>query len=254
MNKRILSLALCVGIGVAVLGTACTKEKVLKDTETKVINGAEEVNEETKETVSDENNGESYEILSETYTEINEKVETNIKYPVLVNMKDKKIEDSFNNVIKERVDEYKNLYNRNDTDDKETLKQTIFVDYEILRKEKDYISLKLIISLYTEGAAHPNNFLDSITFDLETGSELRLKDLFKEDSDYEKTLNEVLNEKVKELEYELFEEYKGLEEHQQFYLTDNGLAIYYQPYVYTPHAVGPLILEVPFAEIKDILK
>lgn len=32
-------------------------------------------------------------------------------------------------------------------------------------------------------------------------------------------------------------------------MTDSGLAIYYQEYVYTPHAVGPLRLEIPYDEI-----
>jgi len=32
-------------------------------------------------------------------------------------------------------------------------------------------------------------------------------------------------------------------------MTDSGLVIYYQEYVYTPHAVGPLRLEISYDKI-----
>jgi len=37
---------------------------------------------------------------------------------------------------------------------------------------------------------------------------------------------------------------EGIEDKQGFYLTDTSLVIYYQEYIYTPHAVGPLEFEV----------
>lgn len=186
-----------------------------------------------------------YTISSESYTEDNEKVGTDIKYPVFTNMDDKGIENNVNDIIRERVDSYKTLYHQDD----ETYKENISVTYEITKKAEDVLSLYFFISLYTEGAAHPNNLMDGVTVDLKTGKKLELKDLFSKDIDYKQILNQILHQKIEELDYELFEEFKGIEEEQGFYMTDSGLVIYYQEYVYTPHVVGPLRLEISYDKI-----
>ncbi len=203
-----------------------------------------------EEFIYDKNARGAYEIEMETYEEKNEKVEISIKYPVLKNIHNKDIENKVNAVIMDRVNNYKTLYHA----DEDGYKETIYADYEVMKKGRDYLSLKNFISLYTEGAAHPNNVIDSLTFDMKTGKELVFKDLFNEDVDYEIDLNPILNEKVKELGYELFAQYQGIEEEQGFYLTERSLIVYYQTYIYTPHAVGPLMLEVTFDDIKEILK
>lgn len=125
--------------------------------------------------------------------------------------------------------------------------------YDITKKTEEVLSLYFVISLYTEGAAHPNNLIDGVTIDLKTGRELQLKDLFKEGVECKQILNQILNRKISDLEYELFEEFKGVEDEQGFYMTDSGLVIYYQEYVYTPHAIGPLEIEVPCDEIVSVL-
>ncbi|MDD3024621.1 MAG: stalk domain-containing protein [Syntrophomonadaceae bacterium] len=186
-----------------------------------------------------------YTISTKNYTEDNEKVGTDIKYPVFTNMDDKGIENKVNEIIRERIDSYKTFYHQDD----ETYKESIFVTYEITKKAEDVVSLYFVISLYTEGAAHPNNLMDGVTVDLKTGKELELKGLFKEDLNYKQILNQILHQKIEELDYELFDEFKGIEEEQGFYMTDSGLVIYYQEYVYTPHAVGPLRLEISHDEI-----
>jgi hypothetical protein len=201
---------------------------------------------------SSEENTEGYEIVTETYTEKTQTLEINIKYPVIKNMQDENVQDKMNGNIQERIEEYKKMYFEEE-EGYEYL-QTIDADFEIRVKSGKMLSITFFISMYAEGAAHPNNIIDAVTFDPETGSELELKDLFKPGADYRNVLNPILGEKVKNLEFELFDEYKGIEEGQQFYLTDSSLVIFYQTYVYTPHVVGPLYLEVPFNEIKDILR
>lgn len=255
MSNKIIYLGLTIIIVISILLVGCTKEQVIKDTETKAsTEAASQDNDETEIENNNENSVDNqdgiYEITMETYTEKNEKVEIEIKYPALKNMADTDIENKINTIIKKRTDDYKQLYHAED----EGYKETIHVDYEMMREKEDMLSLRFFISLYTEGAAHPNNLMDGVTLDLKTGEELELSNLFKEDIDYVKALNPILKEKVNELEYELFEEYKGIEEEQGFYMTDNSLVVYYQTYVYTPHAVGPLLLEVSLDEIKDILK
>lgn len=189
-----------------------------------------------------------YDILTENFVENSDKLEIDIKYPIVQNMADIDVQKKVNESINETVDVYKKLYYPDDE-----FKQTINVNYDLMRKTEDTLSIRFFISLYTEGAAHPNNLIDGVTFDLNTGNNLALDDLFKEDVNYKEKLNKILNDKVNALGYELFEPYKGIEEEQGFYLTNNSLVIYYQEYVYTPHAIGPLLLEVSLDEISDIL-
>jgi len=187
----------------------------------------------------------NYTISEGNYTEDNKKVGIDIKYPVFANMDDKGIEKSVNDIISKRTDVYKSFYHQDD----ETYKETIFATYEITKNTEDIVSLYFVISLYMEGAAHPNNLIDGVTVDLKTGKELELKNLFKEDVNYKQVLDEILRQKIEELDYELFAEFKGIEEEQGFYMTGSSLVIYYQEYVYSPHVVGPLRLEIPFDKI-----
>ena len=116
------------------------------------------------------------------------------------------------------------------------------------------ISTKFDISLYMEHAAHPNNLIDAITFDLSKGEKISLKELFKDGINVKNELDPILIKKIEKLDIPLLGEFKGIEDNQGFYLTDKALAIYFQEYEYTPHAYGPLIIEVLFDEIKGIIK
>ncbi len=191
-----------------------------------------------------------YDIITEVYTAKSKNMEENIKYPVVKNMINKDNEEKINNIIIEHLG-----VNEEPAEiDDENFKATLHADYEIMKRTKDILSIRFFLSFYQEGAALSDNLIDALTFDMKTGKVLELKDLFKEDVDYENILNSILNEKIKDLDFKLYEEYKGIEEEQGFYLTDNSIAVYYQEYIYTPHTYGPLILEIPFDEIKDILK
>lgn len=191
-----------------------------------------------------------YDIVTKTYTEKTENIEVETKYPVVTNMENKDVENKINNMILEKI----GIQEEPIEIDDETFKETIQGDYEITLKTKNRLSIKFSDILYMEGAAHPSRYIYSLTFDFKTGNILKLKDLFKENVDYKNKLNTILSEKVNKLDFKLFEEYKGIEEKQEFYMIENSLVVYYQEGIYTPHAVGPLFLEVAFDEIKNILK
>lgn len=191
----------------------------------------------------------AYDITTETYTEKTENIEVEIKYPVVINMGNKEVEEKINNIIIEKA----GMNLESDGSEDEDFKETLYTGYEITKKSNDILSIYFFTSLFMEGAAHPSRYIDSVTFDIHTGDILELNDLFKENAEYENILNLLLNEKVKELDFELFSEFKGLEENG-FYLKDNSLIIYYQEGIYTPYAYGPLFIEVSLDDINDISK
>lgn len=91
----------------------------------------------------------AFDITSETYIEKNEKknVEVEIKYPVIKNMADKDMEEKFNSLIKEKVNNYKTLYYEDN--EAEAIKQTIFADYQVMKKTEDLICVRFFISMYS---------------------------------------------------------------------------------------------------------
>ena len=192
--------------------------------------------------ISSENN---YNISSKTYTDQQVNIEAEIKYPVITNMENKELEKRINSIIEKRF----GLNTEPAETGDETFKETLNVNYEIMRQTEDMLSLRIFFSLYMEGAAHPSNAIEGLTFDMKTGKELQLQDLFEPGVDYKGSLDPILKDQVNKLDYELFEEFKGIEDKQGFYLTDTSLVIYYQEYIYTPHAVGPLEFEVDLNEI-----
>jgi hypothetical protein len=96
-----------------------------------------------------------------------EKDKIKIKYPKLVNLEDKKIEDKWNQIIEDRI-----------TKDLELLSQTDVYDltYEVASNTEEELSLKLIGSCYYDGAAEPFNFIYTYNIDLTTGESIRLSD------------------------------------------------------------------------------
>lgn len=90
-----------------------------------------------------------------------------IKYPKLVNLEDKKIEDKWNKIIEDRI-----------TKDLELLSQTDVYDlsYEVASNTEEELSLKLIGSCYYDGATEPFKFIYTYNINLLTGESIRLSD------------------------------------------------------------------------------
>lgn len=94
-----------------------------------------------------------------------EKNKTKIKYPKLVNLEDKKIEDKWNKIIEDRITKDLDLLSENDVYD---------LSYEVASSLQDEISIKLIGNCYYDGAAQPFNFIYTYNISLDTGESIRL--------------------------------------------------------------------------------
>ena len=129
---------------------------------------------------------------------------------------------------------------------------TIWAGYQVQRFDDDILSVTFDVSAYMEGAAHPNNILISANIDLKTGEDYSLDQLFEDGFDYKQDLFEKGNVQLENFEFPLLDEFKGIDEGQEFYLTEYQLVVYYQPYVYTPHAYGPLKLYFEYEGLEKL--
>jgi hypothetical protein len=164
-------------------------------------------------------------------------------YPVLNGMEDQALQEKINQILYQSISPLL-------IDEAEGAEySTHWNDYEVQRFDDDILSVTFDVSTYMEGAAHPTYFLISTNIDLKTGEELSLEQLFPDGYDHKGVLNEKAQPQLEQLDFELLDDFKGIENNQEFYLTADQLVIFYQPYVYTPHAYGILRLHYDLSDL-----
>ena len=122
------------------------------------------------------------------------------------------------------------------------------------------VSYNYSIYLDTFGA-HPNTFYRTFTFDLKTGKELALKDLFAPKAPYLKRLSDISRfELSKELGPDADMEYLNqgttpeAVNFENFVIDGDALTIIFPPYQVGPYALGPQAVSIPLENLKDILR
>ncbi|NFD79087.1 DUF3298 domain-containing protein, partial [Clostridium botulinum] len=115
--------------------------------------------------------------------------------------------------------------------------------------------LSILFGIYTyyDNAAHGSTTYSSLNIDIYTGKIYKLSDLFTSRINYEPIVEQKVKEYIKVNNVPLLQEYKGLHEDQQFYLTPNSLVLYYPIYEYTPYAYGLFQVPIPFKDILNLL-
>lgn len=137
--------------------------------------------------------------------------------------------------------------------------------YNVTLATKDLISVWFGVSTYYEGAAHPNQNSKVFNYDLNTGRELKLADLFRPGSDYlkvisdyaVKNLTEVMRERMpgEEPDTNWIREGAGPKEenYKNWNLSPKGLEVSFDPYQVAAYAYGPHEVAIPLSALKDVL-
>ncbi|MEA1882927.1 MAG: RsiV family protein [Thermotogota bacterium] len=115
------------------------------------------------------------------------------------------------------------------------------------------ISFKMDQYLYTYRSAHGSHLYIGFVFDLETGKELSLNEIFTVNDTFLSVVKGIMQEVIKEKDIPIFDftEFKGLDDSAESYLQNEVLVIVFQEYAYTPYVYGPLIFQIPLSEITD---
>jgi len=132
---------------------------------------------------------------------------------------------------------------------------------EVTNNAKGIFSIKFTESSFL-GGIHPNTVELFSNFDLKTGKELSLPDLFVNGFEEQlRTIAEKLFREQKKLSPEQnLEEADFMFESNRFALNDNfyisseGIGFFYNPYEIAAYVYGPTDLLIPYAKIKDIIK
>ncbi|WP_100399171.1 RsiV family protein [Bacillus sp. FJAT-44742] len=125
--------------------------------------------------------------------------------------------------------------------------------FEIKNVQRNVLSLTLGSEAMMPGMAHPASAFSSLTFDLQTGEEYELKDLFLPGSPYTERLSLLVNEQIEELQIPVFETPVTVSENQDFYIADKSLVIFFQRYSISPGYAGYPMFPIPIYKLDDII-
>jgi len=193
-------------------------------------------------------------------------IKITLQFPQIDGLTDKTVQDSINSIFKEaamaaRDEGLKNadeMEKTNESDYGSPNKYETYFDYSLNYNQNGLLSVVFKDYQYT-GGAHGSTVQSSYTFNLNTGEEYKLKDLFNSDADYvsfiSDTVRKEINERVKD--GSLLEEltpFNTIREDHDFYLSNDGIVIYFQQYEYWPYAAGIQEFTVEYAALKEMLK
>ncbi len=119
------------------------------------------------------------------------------------------------------------------------------------------LSLKFIISYYSDGAAHPGAMSRTVTYDLEAGQFVDLDQLFLPGSDYLGTISAYCIKTLKASEIgEVIDETGAqptVDNYRSWNVTADGLLITFDEYQVAAYAAGPQQVTVPYSELAAII-
>ncbi|WP_085522205.1 DUF3298 and DUF4163 domain-containing protein [Tuberibacillus sp. Marseille-P3662] len=124
--------------------------------------------------------------------------------------------------------------------------------YEIKTNERGILSLAMYAYAFT-GGAHGMTTIQTLTFDVTSGKQYQLQDLFNPNSDYTKVLTDIINKQIQQRDIQMIVDSVPAPGNQSFYIADKCLVIYYQLYDLAPYVYGIPYFPISIYEIQDII-
>ncbi|RDY23177.1 DUF3298/DUF4163 domain-containing protein [Romboutsia maritimum] len=165
----------------------------------------------------------------------------------------------FNNKIKKEAKEYQELYETKfskSDEDYVKYQYELISDFKVTYNKNNLISIPITTYAFM-GGAHGMTYLKSFNYDLSTGKEIKLKDVFKEDVNYKEIVNSFVKKEIEKSEDIYFGEkegFNGINENQEFYIEEGKLVIYFQLYDIAPYYVGIPKFEMTVDEFGEYFK
>ncbi|WP_053954957.1 DUF3298 and DUF4163 domain-containing protein [Inediibacterium massiliense] len=197
----------------------------------------------------------------------NKLVNVQMRIPVIEGMKDTHYEDQLNDIILSHAMKDQEELEKQAKENEKIAKEEgfevhpyeLFVDYSV--KEKDRVfSLVVQTYMYT-GGAHGTPRTDCYNVDLKEYNAMQINDLFKENADYKKVINEEIKKQIKEQQsteegiyFDGEEGFKSISDTQSFYIEDGNIVVCFAKYAIAPGASGEPEFKIPLKSLENILK
>lgn len=166
-----------------------------------------------------------------------------IVYPQVKDLKDEDIEKKINSVL---AADFNINYKPNQD-------ETLTVKYDVQYFKGDILNILENSYSYYKGAAHGNPGRISIIINMKTGESYTLADLFKKDNGYIDRISENIKKQILEKQVPFITEFKNIDTTESFYLSSDGIVVYFPPYKYTPYAAGFVEFKIKYSELDDVI-
>lgn len=195
-------------------------------------------------------------------TSENSALKITLQYPQVNGLDNKRVQDEINALSKQLAEnaakegeknaadlaEYRKAYPDGSPNPCET-----YFNYHVKYNKNNMLSLVFLNYQYA-GGAHGNTLQTSYTINLETGKQYSLKDLFEKDSDYVSVISDGVKAQLTErnLMNDLLVSFDKIREDHSYYLTNDGVAVYFQQYEILPGAAGIQEFLTDFSSFKEL--
>jgi hypothetical protein len=161
-----------------------------------------------------------------------------------------KISELLAKIVKDRLAEYEVFAA---ADARNRSNYSFQASYKVKYNDNAFISIVIDGYEYT-GGAHGNSWQQSLTADLETGRVFQLGDLFQSGSGYQKIIDERIAQEInRRAGWRGSVQFPGVRANTAFYLTEEALVIYYQPYEIAAYVFGLPSFVLDRYELNDLL-
>lgn len=174
-------------------------------------------------------------------------LDATIQYPVIGGLENKSVGDQINSTFKALAQQALKEGEKNATDLAPLILQNpdipwkceVYFDYQIKYNQNGLLSVAFQNYQFA-GGAHGSTIQTAYTFDLSTGNQLQLADLFKANSDYVSVISDRVQSQLKERDLfsALFDPFENIRPDHSYYLTCDGVVVYYQQYEILAYAAG----------------
>jgi len=192
-----------------------------------------------------------------------EYTEVNIKIPVIEGMENSELMAQLNQEFEKKALDFKKESERITKEVAEESKEqgwplrtgSVYIEYEAQINDNRTMSISVIYYQYT-GGAHGNSNKETVNLDLVNEKELSLRDLFDGSEDYKEILTKEILKQMNNDKDNLFPEtlkdFKASDD-LKFYLTDEGIVFYFNPYEVAPYASGIVEYKISYDSLRDVL-
>ncbi|MTI59863.1 MAG: DUF3298 domain-containing protein [Firmicutes bacterium] len=169
-------------------------------------------------------------------------------YPQLTRTSNQPLENRINRLIKRTVDKTLPTGRYQDMNI-----ITAASKYETTVNYNDILSLRFENYYYPEMMASGITVVQALTINLITGKKYKLRDLFREGSNYKAYLDNIIEQEIIEGGIPLINEFPGITGDEVFYLKKDTLVIVYQEYELTPGYYGTLEFHIPYSKLEPLI-
>jgi hypothetical protein len=193
-----------------------------------------------------------------------EYIEVDLRYPVFYGIKNKNAQEFINNSIKSDVMEFRRQMEESAKEYAEKARRegekiepyVVSTVYEITYNKNNILSVSMI---YHEYINRKHWYLKaSYNFNIQTGTPLGLREIFKKGVDYQQLINREIRKRLKENEEkylpETIEKFKGIAVDQPFYLENGSLVVYFGFNQIAPRGSEIPVIKIPLSAFRNKIR